>query len=449
MPTWCIVRGCSNSSRKPQCNHLSWHSFPNHDETLLTEWLTRVKRFDEVKGQVNKHWKICSEHFDPRLIEKTLTGRRRLKKGAVPTIFDQKDIKRRRVSVEDERQRLAAVEIAFMSGQDISVTKQDGKESLDSDLSGGSIEVEKLNGLKRVLQELKQAKKSHGTVCETEGATSDQNKPTEPSKTGPSCEIEIPTIHRDYFEAINSFKLENTQLRIQIESEKQMKIEAEKQRELLATENLELKRALEDEVSLRKSAEEEFSKELKKRTKVEQELEAITFNYKSLSKNPKLMHYFSGFNAEEFEIFIDFLGRLTCENLSYEDPGKSLLPDDVHVYHGRKTGRPRRMKPRDQLLMSLCRVRHGFTCQDLGVRFQTSVAQVSRISSSFIALMQKRFADVGLWPEDESTHIHNTQWPDILKPFHQRTRIIIEALRSYLKKAALKFPQHVSMVAQQ
>lgn len=411
----------------------------------MTEWLSRVNRLSEVQGRVNKHWKICSEHFEPSLIEKTLAGRRRLKKGAVPTIFDQGDIKRRRLCVEDYRQKLLAAEIAFMNGESIptDLTRERMNEATETPM-----EVEKLNGIRRVLKELKQAKKSHESIIsDSETSSSDQRNATS-TNISPYSFPSIPS-EKEYYEiTLNSLRLENERLQREVNSEREFRSEIEKERYKLFMENAELKKGLEDEKSLRKDLDEELKKEVQKCTKLEQELDSVSFNYKSLSKNSKLMHYYSGFNAEEFELFIDFLGRDACEYLSFEDPSKNLNAEEGGIARRRTLcGRPRSMKPKDQLLMSLCRIRLGFTCQDLGVRFQTSIAQVARISNAFIALMQKRLKDAEVWPENDNTHIHNNQWPEVLKPFHQRVRVVIESLKTHVKKMAVKFPQHPSMVA--
>uniref|UniRef100_A0A3B3XF27 THAP domain-containing protein 1 n=1 Tax=Poecilia mexicana TaxID=48701 RepID=A0A3B3XF27_9TELE len=76
----CCVPFCSASSK---CN--SFHSFPT-DSDLRKQWLINIRRDPYT---VTAHTKICSGHFtSDQLIEPTsLTGGRRLVKGAVPTLF--------------------------------------------------------------------------------------------------------------------------------------------------------------------------------------------------------------------------------------------------------------------------------------------------------------------------------------------------------------------------
>ncbi|XP_043978237.1 uncharacterized protein LOC122834146 isoform X1 [Gambusia affinis] len=77
----CCVPFCSASSK---CN--SFHSFPT-DSDLRKQWLINIRRDPHT---VTAHTKVCSRHFtSDQLIEPTsLTGGRRLVKGAVPTLFE-------------------------------------------------------------------------------------------------------------------------------------------------------------------------------------------------------------------------------------------------------------------------------------------------------------------------------------------------------------------------
>uniref|UniRef100_A0A3P9MYJ8 THAP-type domain-containing protein n=1 Tax=Poecilia reticulata TaxID=8081 RepID=A0A3P9MYJ8_POERE len=81
---FCCVPLCPVSSR---CNKfLSFFSFPA-DEDLRKQWIVAIRRANlEIKG----HTRVCSRHFKPEDIkepEKEM-GRRRLKKGSVPALFE-------------------------------------------------------------------------------------------------------------------------------------------------------------------------------------------------------------------------------------------------------------------------------------------------------------------------------------------------------------------------
>uniref|UniRef100_A0A087X8K1 THAP-type domain-containing protein n=1 Tax=Poecilia formosa TaxID=48698 RepID=A0A087X8K1_POEFO len=81
---FCCVPLCPVSSR---CNKfLSFFSFPA-DEELRKQWIVAIRRANlAIKG----HTRVCSRHFKPEDIkepEKEM-GRRRLRKGAVPALFE-------------------------------------------------------------------------------------------------------------------------------------------------------------------------------------------------------------------------------------------------------------------------------------------------------------------------------------------------------------------------
>ena len=83
MPHWCIAYGCKNSFNKP--GNRSWHRLPLEDEELLKKWLGKIKR---TNTPVNKHARICGDHFDPSCFVRCPgSSRVNLRKGSIPTRF--------------------------------------------------------------------------------------------------------------------------------------------------------------------------------------------------------------------------------------------------------------------------------------------------------------------------------------------------------------------------
>lgn len=80
----CCVPLCSASAKFNGI--LSFHGFPTHSD-LRRQWLVNIRR-DHFT--ITSHTRVCSRHFaSDQLIEPTtLDGRRRLIKGAVPTLFE-------------------------------------------------------------------------------------------------------------------------------------------------------------------------------------------------------------------------------------------------------------------------------------------------------------------------------------------------------------------------
>uniref|UniRef100_A0A3Q4GX04 THAP domain-containing protein 1 n=1 Tax=Neolamprologus brichardi TaxID=32507 RepID=A0A3Q4GX04_NEOBR len=84
----CCVPLCSASAKFNGI--LSFHGFPTHSD-LRRLWLVNIRR-DHFT--ITSHTRVCCRHFaSDQLIEPTtLGGRRRLIKGAVPTLFEWNDI---------------------------------------------------------------------------------------------------------------------------------------------------------------------------------------------------------------------------------------------------------------------------------------------------------------------------------------------------------------------
>ncbi|KAL3999318.1 vesicle-fusing ATPase [Sarotherodon galilaeus] len=80
----CCVPLCSASAKFNGI--LSFHGFPTHSD-LRRQWLVNIRR---DRFTITSHTRVCSRHFaSDQLIEPTtLDGRRRLIKGAVPTLFE-------------------------------------------------------------------------------------------------------------------------------------------------------------------------------------------------------------------------------------------------------------------------------------------------------------------------------------------------------------------------
>ncbi|XP_018354128.1 PREDICTED: THAP domain-containing protein 1-like isoform X1 [Trachymyrmex septentrionalis] len=89
----CCINGCSASWR-PDVD-VSFVSFPMKNIDLLKIWLEVIPRGNNI----SKYAHICSAHFDESQYE-CLSGRRFLKKNAVPTIFP-KDIAQFKEIVEE------------------------------------------------------------------------------------------------------------------------------------------------------------------------------------------------------------------------------------------------------------------------------------------------------------------------------------------------------------
>ena len=85
---YCAISVCRNNSKKRP--DLSFFDFPS-DKKLRKKWSTFCRRADkEFQSTANLH--ICSEHFNTNDIVKTLCGIKKVVNGALPTIFNPKEV---------------------------------------------------------------------------------------------------------------------------------------------------------------------------------------------------------------------------------------------------------------------------------------------------------------------------------------------------------------------
>ena len=112
---YCCAVGCSNDSRfVSKGQGISFHRFPTKD-SVLKVCLAKISR---VVLEVTKDTRLCSDHFEPDCFQRDLRaelpgskGKRNLKPGAVPTIFDHRTRKKPRLSTEKRLQEKAEKEV--------------------------------------------------------------------------------------------------------------------------------------------------------------------------------------------------------------------------------------------------------------------------------------------------------------------------------------------------
>ena len=78
MPQNCISFGCPNTSSKS--SDISFHLLPLTNKEVLAKWILNIRK---THTPVNKHVKICSEHFDPSCFLISYNGRKMLKKNTI------------------------------------------------------------------------------------------------------------------------------------------------------------------------------------------------------------------------------------------------------------------------------------------------------------------------------------------------------------------------------
>ncbi|KAG8431356.1 hypothetical protein GDO86_018984 [Hymenochirus boettgeri] len=87
MPNFCAAPNCT---RKSTQSDLAFFRFPR-DPDRCQKWVENCRRVDledKTPDQLNKHYRLCAQHFEDSMICKSSPYRTILRESAVPTIFD-------------------------------------------------------------------------------------------------------------------------------------------------------------------------------------------------------------------------------------------------------------------------------------------------------------------------------------------------------------------------
>ncbi len=89
---FCCAFGCNNSDKSRQQHGLSFHRFPK-DLTVRKQWVHAL-RLQSLPANFDKTGRVCSAHFTASDFQRDLkaellceSSRRKLKEGAVPSVF--------------------------------------------------------------------------------------------------------------------------------------------------------------------------------------------------------------------------------------------------------------------------------------------------------------------------------------------------------------------------
>ena len=134
-----------------------------------------------------------------------------------------------------------------------------------------------------------------------------------------------------------------------------------------------------------------------------------------------------------FQFYTGFPSRAVFDQLlSFLNPGEN--GENVVMVRGtvkseekmnsKKIGRPRKLSPKIQFFLFLCRVRVGLFEEDLAHRFKMSVASVSNLVISWANFIYLRLGSLNIWPSKEMVQ---QSMPQSFRDSYPSTRVIIDA----------------------
>ena len=157
---------------------------------------------------------------------------------------------------------------------------------------------------------------------------------------------------------------------------------------------------------------------LEENEQLKEAVAACKLSYQRLKNLPRLMEFYTGLDPSSFTFLLSVVGDSKSEACRHT----VLHTEKFDGHDGR--GRKRILKPEDELLLTLCKLRHNFPEEDLGVRFGVHQTTVSRIFSCWLEILDVSLDEISLWPSKEETQ---ELMPDQFRKKFPNTRVIIDA----------------------
>ena len=339
MPTHCCVPLCTKKDKRDRDTgkKISFFRFPD-DVNLRKQWLHAIRRDVGPNFSTKEGTRVCSRHFKPEDLKRSLNHKVSLKPGAVPSIFAWKRSSPRKRPPPTPR--FTATTVA-----------------------------------KHLESEFRQGMHSVNESCEVECNNSSQTNMAGATSVPETAEIETPDREE------NSDFVEKSEKDLLI-SQLQEKLSAlHVKNEQLEDLVLNLKKKVAD-------LEQKY-----------EQLEEQLFSFKNIKSKDSLVAFYTGF--PNYQTMMALYGYLDPgargENIHYWLSEKDTAGSAKAV----KQGRPRSLKPVDEFFLSLCRLRQGFAELHLAHLFNVSQPTVGRVFISWINYMYLKLGHINIWPSRE------------------------------------------------
>ena len=162
--------------------------------------------------------------------------------------------------------------------------------------------------------------------------------------------------------------------------------------------------------------------------RLQTEMNSLKFGLNRFIGSDVDMNYYTGMSARHFLAFFAFLdaGGI-CSRLRYWGSNNSR----IQYPEVEKKGQKRLLEPRDELFLTLVRLRVNIPEKILADNYKISVAEVSRIFVTWLDLIYSRLIQLPIWASK------NTTQETMPESFHQKypsTRVIIDCTEIFIQK---------------
>ena len=355
MPSHCCVPLCSQQSyRLSNGEKVSYFNFPK-DKTSRKQWIHAMRRDEGPFFKIHDKTKVCSLHFKPGDLKKSLNGRVFVQEGKIPSRFEWRPESPKKRKAPTVRQPLVPLVRNETNKNVASTSSQEHVDFTASEVSGNKeLWKKKVIELKRIGDELERKLKY------TEGSL------------------------RDVRQTICNLRQENDELK---KSSEQMtkQIEMLKKQSEIVEPLLDLNRLTSDRDIAFYTGFPNY------------DIFIALFNFLNPGTHGENIRYVRA-KPGDFYVTTDN-GELEKKNCE------------------RKKGRPKKLKPNEEYFMVLCRLRRGFSIQHLSHLFGVASSTVSRTFTAWINFMYLKFGQINLWPskqlvQDTMPNVFKERYPN-------------------------------------
>ena len=365
MPSYCCVPNCNQFGyTSPSGEKVSFFNFPKAS-LIRKQWIHAIRRDEGKDFVVTERMKVCSLHFRPEDLRKTLNGRIYVRDGGVPSKFDWSGPSPKKRKAPTERKPLPVKKKLQLA------------EEISFDLSPSA----SVNNEEEVVEEFVEISANEPSTSLELDPPDLERKIAEQSQKIAELEEKL----KQSEDEINNLRRENTEL-------KEKLAECERQQQ---------------EISSRLFCVDRFTTD-----------GDISF-YTGLSSYATFMAIFQFLNPGDDCENIRPRSSVTDVPEDFYDSDS----DDEGNFQPTKRGRPRKLKPLDEFFIVLCRLRRGFSEKHLAHLYGVAQSTISRIFIPWINYMYLKFGQICIWPSKE---VVQATMPADFKEKFPTTRVIID-----------------------
>ncbi|XP_015127791.1 uncharacterized protein LOC107048869 [Diachasma alloeum] len=158
-------------------------------------------------------------------------------------------------------------------------------------------------------------------------------------------------------------------------------------------------------------------------TELRMQLENNSFGYDEQQRNESAFKFYTGFNYQQFDVLWNILNPEASNLRIWKGNDTPLIAKQRYS--------KRKISQKDQLFLTLTRLRCGFLLEDLSFRTGLSYSWISRIIGTWIQFLYQKFKDRNAFPPREITSKKGL--PECFEKF-KNLRVVVEVMEVSMQR---------------